>query len=63
MSSFRQIEANHRNDRLTTGPVTKEGKRKLAKCASSWPDRRNGDRRAGRCGGLCGLRNGRDRRL
>jgi hypothetical protein len=28
MSSFRQIEANHRNARLSTGPVTEEGKRK-----------------------------------
>jgi hypothetical protein len=26
MSSFRQIEANRRNARLSTGPVTKEGK-------------------------------------
>jgi hypothetical protein len=33
------------------------------KCASSWPDGRNRDRRAGRCRGLCSLRNGRDRRL
>jgi hypothetical protein len=28
MSSFRQIEANHRNARLSTGPVTEEGKGK-----------------------------------
>src|SRR5438128_11622250 len=28
MSSFRQIEANRRNARLSTGPVTTEGKRK-----------------------------------
>jgi hypothetical protein len=28
MSSFRQIEANRRNARLSTGPVTKEGKSK-----------------------------------
>jgi hypothetical protein len=28
MSSFRQIEANRRNARLSTGPVTEEGKRK-----------------------------------
>src|SRR6516162_1323464 len=28
MSSFRQIEANRRNERLSTGPVTEEGKRK-----------------------------------
>jgi hypothetical protein len=28
MSSFRQIEANRRNARLTTAPVTEEGKRK-----------------------------------
>jgi len=28
MSSFRQIEANRRNARLSTGPVTKEGKNK-----------------------------------
>jgi hypothetical protein len=34
-----------------------------AKCRSPWPDGRNRDRRAGRCGGLCGLRTGRDRRL
>jgi hypothetical protein len=27
MSSFRQIEANRRNGRLSTGPVTEEGKR------------------------------------
>jgi len=27
MSSFRQIEANRRNARLSTGPVTEEGKR------------------------------------
>jgi hypothetical protein len=26
MSSFRQIEANRRNARLSTGPVTEEGK-------------------------------------
>src|SRR6516162_11855185 len=26
MSSFRQIEANRRNSRLSTGPVTEEGK-------------------------------------
>src|SRR5271155_2269488 len=28
MSSFRQIEANRRNARLSTGPLTEEGKRK-----------------------------------
>jgi hypothetical protein len=28
MSSYRQIEANRRNARLSTGPVTEEGKRK-----------------------------------
>jgi hypothetical protein len=28
MSSFRQIEANRRNARLSTGPVTEEGRRK-----------------------------------
>src|SRR6516162_5893736 len=28
MSSFRQIESNRRNARLSTGPVTEEGKRK-----------------------------------
>jgi hypothetical protein len=28
MSSFRQIEANRRNARLSTGPVTEEGKRR-----------------------------------
>jgi hypothetical protein len=28
MSSFRQIEANRRNARLSTGPVTEEGKKK-----------------------------------
>ena len=28
MSSFRQIEANRRNARLSKGPVTEEGKRK-----------------------------------
>ena len=28
MSSLRQIEANRRNARLSTGPVTEEGKRK-----------------------------------
>jgi hypothetical protein len=28
MSSFRQIEANRRNARLSTGPVTEGGKRK-----------------------------------
>ena len=28
MSSFRQIEANRRNARLSTGPVTEEGKGK-----------------------------------
>jgi hypothetical protein len=28
MSSFRQIEANRRNARLSTGPVTEDGKRK-----------------------------------
>jgi hypothetical protein len=28
MSSFRQIDANRRNARLSTGPVTEEGKRK-----------------------------------
>jgi hypothetical protein len=28
MSSFRQIEANRRNARLSTGPATEEGKRK-----------------------------------
>jgi hypothetical protein len=28
MASFRQIEANRRNARLSTGPVTEEGKRK-----------------------------------
>jgi hypothetical protein len=64
MSSFRQIEANRRNARLGTGPVTEDGQEKVAaKCASSWPDSRNRDRRAGRCRRLCGLRNGRDRRL
>jgi hypothetical protein len=29
MTSFRQIEANRRNARLSTGPVTEEGKRRL----------------------------------
>src|SRR5215813_14227445 len=28
MTSFRQIEANRRNARFSTGPVTEEGKRK-----------------------------------
>jgi hypothetical protein len=28
MSSLRQIEANRRNARLSTGPVTKEGKKR-----------------------------------
>ena len=28
MTSFRQIEANRRNARLSTGPVTEDGKRK-----------------------------------
>ena len=28
MTSFRQIEANHRNAQLSTGPVTEEGKRR-----------------------------------
>src|ERR1700739_3968703 len=28
MTSFRRIEANRRNARLSTGPVTEEGKRK-----------------------------------
>jgi hypothetical protein len=28
MSSFRQIEANRRNARSSTGPVTEEGKRR-----------------------------------
>ena len=28
MSSFRQIEANRRNARLSTGPVTGDGKKK-----------------------------------
>src|ERR1700683_882363 len=28
MTSFRQIEANRRNARLSTGPTTEEGKRK-----------------------------------
>ena len=28
MTSFRQIEANRRNARLSTGPVTEEGKRR-----------------------------------
>ena len=28
MSSFRQIEANRRNARLSTGPVTEDGRRK-----------------------------------
>ena len=28
MSSFRQIEANRRNGRLSTGPVTEEGRRR-----------------------------------
>src|SRR5258705_10348905 len=28
MNSFRQIEANRRNARLSTGPVTEEGKRR-----------------------------------
>jgi hypothetical protein len=31
MSSFRQIEANRRNARLSTGPVTEEGKKDHAK--------------------------------
>ena len=34
MSSFRQIEANRRNARLSTGPVTEEGKKVAAKCRS-----------------------------
>ena len=28
MSSFRQIEANRRNARLSTGPITEEGKKR-----------------------------------
>jgi hypothetical protein len=28
MTSFRQIEANHRNAQLSTGPITEEGKKK-----------------------------------
>src|SRR5262249_26072703 len=33
MSSFRQIEANRRNARLSTGPVTEDGKRKSRQTA------------------------------
>jgi hypothetical protein len=33
MTSFRQIEANRRNARLSTGPVTEEGKRRSRKNA------------------------------
>src|SRR5215475_5149712 len=33
MTSFRQIEANRRNARLSTGPATEEGKRKSRKNA------------------------------
>jgi hypothetical protein len=33
MSSFRQIEANRRNARLSTGPVTEEGKRRSSQNA------------------------------
>jgi hypothetical protein len=39
------------------GSCYRRGQEKIAaKCASSWPDGRNRDRRAGGCGGLCGLR-------
>jgi hypothetical protein len=33
MSSFRQIEANRHNARLSTGPVTEDGKRRSRKNA------------------------------
>jgi hypothetical protein len=57
MTSFRQIEANRRNARLSTGPVAEEGKSR-SKCRSPWSDRRNRNRCPGRCRGLCGIRNG-----
>jgi hypothetical protein len=55
MSSFRQIDANRRNARLSTGPVTEDGKRKSLQNAlrhgltapffQNW----SGNRRTGAC--------------
>ena len=35
MTSFRQIEANRRNARLSTGPVTEDGKRSRGEMLSA----------------------------
>ena len=58
MTSFRQIEANRRNDRKSTGPITEEGKqRSRCKCRSR-AHGRDGDRGAGGRGRLPSVRSG-----
>ena len=56
MSSFRQIAANRRNASKSTGPRTEEGKQRALQRGAPRPDRRDGDRRVGGCGGLQGVR-------
>jgi hypothetical protein len=63
MTSFRQLEANRRNARLSTGPVTEEGKKRSRQNAVRHvAHRRNRDQWAGRCRRLCGFRDGRHSR-
>src|SRR4051794_34434295 len=44
MTSFRRIDANRRNARLSTGPVTEEGQEKVASAPANalvWPAKRS----------------------
>ena len=54
MTSFRQLDANRRNARKSTGPNTEEGKQR-SRC-NAVRHRRDGNRRAGRCRRLQSLR-------
>src|SRR5262245_14633786 len=49
--SFRQIEANRRNARLSTVLLQKKARKVTSESASSWANCRN-------CGRLCGIRHG-----
>jgi hypothetical protein len=59
VTSFRQIEANRRNARKSTGPTTEEGKQSLPlQCRPSWAHGRDGDRCTRGCRRLQSVRSG-----